>query len=106
MIGIPEKKNYFCKGIQDENEETSEHLKAVIDKFQEEELKIKDTRRKIEFHCLGKKDRNGPRPMLARFLDFPTARTFYRKHARNLKILTLPFMRTFLRICMTSKKVK
>ena len=79
-----------------------------MDKFQEEELDIKHSRRKSEFHCLGKRTEVAHVQSRPDFFAVPTARTFYRNHAGNLKILLLPFMKTFLniRICMTSEKVK
>ena len=75
-------------------------------------MDIKDPDQKIKFqrvHCLGKKDRNGPRRILSRFLCdvYRDAYCgFYRKHAGSLRMVTLPFMKTLTRICVTSEIVK
>ena len=87
FIGIPER-IIFGQGIPDENEKTCKHIKAVIYEFLEEELDIEDPYQKSEFHhvhCLGRKDRNGPSPILARFLCCAYCKEVLQKASRKLK---------------------
>ena len=72
FVGIPNRVT-FRDTLSDDNDESSENTVAVIYKFIEDELLIKDRHKKIEFQCvhrLGKQSKNGPRPILARFLRY------------------------------------
>ena len=72
FVCIPERIN-SGDTTSDDNDESSETTAAVIYKFMEDELSMKDPHKKIEFqrvHRLGKQSKNGPRPILARFLRY------------------------------------
>ncbi|KAL9972585.1 hypothetical protein ACROYT_G018919 [Oculina patagonica] len=70
FVGIPER----TISADEDDDRSSEDTKALVYKFMEDELAIEIPQQKIEFqriHCLGKSAKNGPRPILARFLRYP-----------------------------------
>ena len=69
FLGIPER----IISADEDNDRPSEDTKALVYKFMEDELAIENPQQKIEFqriHRLGKSAKNGPRPILARFLRY------------------------------------
>ena len=69
FVGIPE----MIISANEDDDWSSEDTKAIVYKFMENELAIETPQQKIEFqriHRLGKSAKNGPRPILARFLRY------------------------------------
>ena len=69
FLGIPER----IISADKDDDRPSEDTKALVYKFMEDELAIENPQQKIEFqriHRLGKSAKNGPRPILARFLRY------------------------------------
>ena len=69
FLGIPER----IISADEDDDRPSEDTKALVYKFMEDELAIENPQQKIEFqriHRLGKSAKNGPRPILARFLRY------------------------------------
>ena len=72
FVGIPEK-SISNDSISDADGGSSEDTATVTYRFMVDELSMTEPHKRIEFqriHCLGKPNRNSPRPILARFLRY------------------------------------
>ena len=82
FLGIPER----IISADEDDDRPSEDTKALVYKFMEDELAIENPQQKIEFqriHRLGKSAKNGPRPILARFLRYSDSRQEVLQLARS-----------------------
>ena len=84
FVGIPDR----IISANEDDDRPSEDTKALVYKFMEDELAIENPQQKIEFeriHRLGKSAKNGPRPILARFLRYSDREEVLQLARRKLK---------------------
>ena len=84
FLGIPER----IISADEDDDRPSEDTKALVYKFMEDELAIENPQQKIEFqriHRLEKSAKNGPRPILARFLRYSDREEVLQLARRKLK---------------------